>query len=314
MFFYVGEMCRYLINQPEDQAEAHHCVRAMIGNGLRPDIWEKFKARFRIPKVLEFYGSTEGNVNMLNFDGKAGAIGRVPHYVNALINVRLVKFDVEAEAPVRGPDGLCIEAANDEPGEALGEIRPNSRRYMFEGYSGDKAQTNKKILRDVFAKGDAWFRTGDLLKRDKDAYFYFVDRVGDTFRWKGENVSTNQVAETLTAYPGVKEAIVYGVVVGTLEGRAGMASLTTAPDFDLGGLRDYLRRELPAFARPLFIRLQQTIDTTGTFKYRKMDLVREGFDPDSVSDPLFFDDSEAEAFVAITPALRDRIASGAVKL
>ncbi|MEJ0022467.1 MAG: long-chain-acyl-CoA synthetase [Alphaproteobacteria bacterium] len=313
MFFYVGEMCRYLINQPEDPAESHHCVRAIVGNGLRPDVWEKFKTRFKIPKVLEFYGSTEGNVNMLNFDGKAGAVGRVPAYARPLINVRLVKFDVEAEAPVRGADGLCIEAANGEPGEALGEIRANSRRYLFEGYSGDQAQTNKKILRDVFAKGDAWFRTGDLLKRDKDAYFYFVDRIGDTYRWKGENVSTNQVAETLTAYPGVKEAIVYGVSVGRMEGRAGMASLTTAPEFNLAGLPAYLRRELPAFARPLFVRLQQTIDTTGTFKYRKMDLVREGFDPATVSDPLFFDDPETESFVAITPALRDRITSGAVK-
>jgi fatty-acyl-CoA synthase len=251
---------------------------------------------------------------MLNFDGKPGAVGRVPRYLNALINVRLVKFDVEAEAPVRGGDGLCIEAADDEPGEALGEIRANSRRYIFEGYSGDQAQTNKKILRDVFAKGDAWFRTGDLLKRDKDAYFYFVDRIGDTYRWKGENVSTNQVAETLTAYPGVKEAIVYGVRVGTLEGRAGMASLTTDSDFDLAGLRAYLRRELPPFARPLFIRLQQTIDTTGTFKYRKMDLVREGFDPDVVKDPMFFDDPETEAFAPITPSLRDWVTAGSVKL
>lgn len=314
LFFYVGEMCRYLMNQPEEPAERHHCVRAIVGNGLRPDIWEKFKTRFQIPKVLEFYGSTEGNVNMLNFDGKPGAVGRVPRYMNALINVRLVKFDVEAEAPVRGPDGLCIEAADDEPGEALGEIRANSRRYLFEGYSGDPAQTSKKILRDVFVKGDAWFRTGDLLKRDKDAYFYFVDRIGDTFRWKGENVSTNQVAETLTAYPGIKEAIVYGVRIGALEGRAGMASLTTGPDFDLNGLHDYLRRELPPFARPLFIRLQQTIDTTGTFKYRKMDLVREGFDPAALTDPLFFDDEEAGRFTPITPALRDKIATGAVRL
>jgi fatty-acyl-CoA synthase len=314
MFFYVGEMCRYLTNQPEEPAEAHHCVRAIVGNGLRPDVWMKFKTRFRIPKILEFYGSTEGNVNMLNFDGKPGAVGRVPPYLSFLINVRLVKFDVEAEAPVRGPDGFCIEAAEGEPGEALGEIRGNNRRYLFEGYSGDPAQTSKKILRDAFAKGDAWFRTGDLMRRDKDCYFYFVDRIGDTFRWKGENVSTNQVAETLTAYPGVKEAIVYGVRIGALDGRAGMASLTTGPDFDLAGLRDNLRRELPAFARPMFIRLQQAIDTTGTFKYRKMDLVREGFDPDATSDPLFFDDPDSGAFVAITPALRDRLVSGAVKL
>jgi fatty-acyl-CoA synthase len=225
-----------------------------------------------------------------------------------------VKFDIEAEAPVRGPDGLCIEADANEPGEALGEIRSNNRRYLFEGYSGDPAQTSKKILRDVFAKGDAWFRTGDLLKRDEDWYFYFVDRIGDTFRWKGENVSTNQVAEVLTAFPGVKEANVYGVQVGGADGRAGMAALTTSTDFDLGKLGAHLRNELPAFARPLFVRLQPEIETTGTFKYRKIDLVREGFDPAIVRDPLYFDDPTSDHFVPVTPELHASLISGAVRL
>ncbi len=314
MFFYVGELCRYLMNLPEDAAETKHCLRAIVGNGLRPDVWEKFKARFRIPKILEFYGSTEGNVNMLNFDGKPGAVGRAPPYVKALINARLVKFDIEAEAPVRGPDGLCIEAEVNEPGEAVGEIRSKNRRYLFEGYSGDPAQTTKKILRDVFAKGDAWFRTGDLLKRDEDWYFYFVDRVGDTFRWKGENVSTNQVAEVLTAFPGVKEANVYGVQVGGADGRAGMAALTTLPGLNLDELGAHLRKELPPFARPLFVRLQPEIETTGTFKYRKIDLVREGFDPTIVRDPLYFDDPASGRFTPVTPELHAALISGAVRL
>jgi fatty-acyl-CoA synthase len=250
---------------------------------------------------------------MLNFDGKVGAIGRVPSWLRFRVNVRLVKFDVEAEAPVRGPDGLCIEAAHDEIGEAIGQIRSDQPRYQFEGYSHDDAQTKKKILRDVFEKGDAFFRTGDLMRQDKDGYFYFVDRIGDTFRWKGENVSTNEIAERLTAYPGVMEAIVYGVKIAAADGRAGMASLTIGPDFDLAGLRAYLNSELSAFTRPLFIRLKPMIETTGTFKYRKIDLVAEGFDPAKVPDPLYFDDPEQGAFVPVTAALARRIDSGEIK-
>ena len=314
VFFYVGEMCRYLLNQAPAAIETKHKLRLMVGNGLRPDVWAKFQERFRIPKVLEFYGSTEGNVNMLNFDGKTGAIGRVPDWLRPVMNVRLVKFDVETEAPVRNAEGLCIEADIGETGEAIGEIRHDQPRYQFEGYAHDKAQTAKKILRDVFKKGDAWFRTGDLLRRDKDSYFYFVDRIGDTFRWKGENVSTNEVAERITAYPGVEEAIVYGVHIASAEGRAGMAVLNVRDGFDLQGLRAHLYRELPAYARPVFIRLRQNIETTGTFKYRKVDLVNEGFDPSEVDDPLYFDDSTEQKFVPVTADLAARIESGAVKL
>jgi fatty-acyl-CoA synthase len=314
MFFYVGEMCRYLLNQAQEPAETEHKVRLIIGNGLRPDVWPRFQARFKLPRVLEFYGSTEGNVSMLNFDGHPGAIGRVPAWLRGKINVRLVKFDVEKEEPVRGADGLCIEADLGEAGEAIGEIRMNQPRYQFEGYSGDKAQTNKKILRDVFDKDDAWFRTGDLLRRDGDGYFYFVDRIGDTFRWKGENVSTNEVAERITAFPGVKEAIVYGVAVGSADGRAGMAAISADAGLDLAALYAHLKRELPAYARPLFIRLRGEIETTGTFKYRKIDLVNEGFDPEKTSDPLYFADPQAGGFVQVTLELRDKLNAGSVKV
>jgi fatty-acyl-CoA synthase len=314
MFFYVGELCRYLLNQAPEPDEKKHSIRTIVGNGLRPDVWAKFQERFGIPKVLEFYGSTEGNVSMLNFDGKVGAIGRVPGWLRFRVNVRLVKFDVEAEAPLRGPDGFCIECAPNEPGEAVGQIRSDQPRYQFEGYSHDEAQTKKKILRDVFEKGDTFFRTGDLMRQDKDGYFYFVDRIGDTFRWKGENVSTNEIAERLTAYPGVMEAIVYGVKIADADGRAGMAALTIGPDFDLSGLRAYLYRELAVFARPLFIRVKQAIETTGTFKYRKVDLMAEGFDPAKVADPLYFDDPEQDAFAPVTAALARRIDSGDIKL
>ncbi len=312
VFFYIGELCRYLLNAPPHPLETKHKLRLGVGNGLRPEVWEKFQERFKIPKMLEFYGSTEGNVSLLNFDGKIGSIGRVPKWLRRQLNVRLLKFDVEAEQPVRGPDGLCVEADIDEPGEAVGEIRTDDPRFQFQGYSGDQKQTEKKILRNVFREGDAWFRTGDLLRKDKDDYFYFVDRIGDTFRWKGENVSTNEVGDVIAQAPGVAEANVYGVRVADQDGRAGMAAVT--PDqvgFDLSKLRTAIHAELPAYARPLFIRIQPAIETTGTFKYRKVDLVNDGFDPAKTTDALYYDDPQAGAYIPVTPDLHAQIQAGA---
>lgn len=314
VFFYIGELCRYLVNVPPSAEDGEHAIRLAVGNGLRPEVWERFQERFKVPRIMEFYGSTEGNVSLVNLDGKQGAIGRIPSYLRRRFNVRIVKFDFENEQPLRGPDGLCIEAAPGEAGEAIGEIKEAEARFRFEGYAGDKAQTEKKVLRDVFRQGDAWFRTGDLMRQDEEGYFYFVDRVGDTFRWKGENVSTHQVNEVLSVFPGVKDANVYGVQVGDLDGRAGMAAITTDPGLDLAGLRQYLARELPSFARPLFLRLQPEIATTGTFKHRKVDLVKEGFDPAVVRDPLLFDDPRAGAYVPLTPELREEILAGRVRL
>jgi len=313
VFFYIGELCRYLLNQAPDPDETRHHIRLAVGNGLRPEVWERFQPRFKIKQILEFYGSTEGNVSFLNFDGKIGAVGRIPGYLKKRLNVRIVKFDVEAEQPVRGADGLCVECAPDEVGEALGEIRQTEARYRFEGYSGDPKQTEKKILRDVFAKGDAWFRTGDLMRQDKDGYFYFIDRIGDTFRWKGENVSTNEVGDVLSLFPGVTEANVYGVKVGGLDGRAGMAAIAAADDLDLSALHDHIEKNLPPFARPLFLRLQQQIDTTGTFKYRKVDLVKDGYDPAATHDPILFDHPLEKRYVYLTPGLREQIESGGMK-
>ncbi|NWG54147.1 MAG: long-chain-acyl-CoA synthetase [Hydrogenophilaceae bacterium] len=314
VFFYIGELCRYLVNAPPHPLERQHKLRLGVGNGMRPEVWEKFKERFGDIKFLEFYGSTEGNVSLLNFDNKVGSIGRIPSWMQSRVNVRILKFDVETEQPVRGPDGFCIEADVDEAGEAVGLIDPDEPRFKYEGYAGDKSQTEKKILRDVFQKGDAWFRTGDLLRKDKDGYFYFIDRIGDTFRWKGENVSTNEVGDVLAQFPGIAEANVYGVSIPGHDGRAGMAALTVSKDIDLAALRAYLVRELPSYARPLFLRLQPEITTTGTFKYRKVDLVRDGFDLARVADPIYFDDPTAQAYVDLTPELAARIVSGEIKL
>jgi fatty-acyl-CoA synthase len=284
-FQYIGELCRYLLNAPTSAHEQDHSLRAITGNGLRPEIWQTFQSRFRIPKIVEFYGATEGNVSMLNYDGRLGAVGRIPSYMRSLMPVRIVRFDVEREMPIRNADGFCIECESDEAGEAIGRISSDPRQ-RFEGYSREE-DTQKKILRDVFEKGDAWFRTGDLLKRDAYGYFYFVDRIGDTFRFKGENVSTNEVAEALGVIEGIKEANVYGISIPGMDGRVGMAALSVAPGFRLDGLAAQLAGTLPAYAQPLFIRLRPELEITGTFKLRKVDLVQEGADPARIDDPLY---------------------------
>ena len=312
MFVYIGELCRYLVNAPPHPRERDHRLRLAFGNGLRPDVWLEFQERFAIGDILEFYGSTEGNVSMFNFDAQPGAIGRVPNYLRKRFSVRLVKFDVESEQPIRGEDGLCIEAEPGEVGEAIGLIGGDARSE-FAGYA-DKAASERKILRDVFEHGDAWFRTGDLMRKDADGYFYFVDRIGDTFRWKGENVSTTEVAEVIARYPGVAEAIAYGVKIDHVDGRAGMAAITPEPGFDLSGLRGFLERELPPYARPLFIRIQPALETTGTFKYRKLDLVREGFSPTAVEQALYFDHPNDHAYTPITTKLYQEIQSGLFRL
>ena len=312
MFVYIGELCRYLLNQPEQAGEKTHSLRLAFGNGLRPEVWEEVRSRFAIPEILEFYGSTEGNVSLFNFDGKPGAIGRVPPYVRKRFNVRLVRFDVETEAPVRGPDGFCQATEPGEVGECIGEIRAHEARAEYAGYA-DKAASEKKVLHDVFAKGDAWFATGDLMRQDEEGYFYFVDRVGDTFRWKGENVSTSEVADQISALPGVEEATVYGVRVGDLDGRAGMASLVVRPDFDIAAFAAGVDAKLAAYARPVFVRLQPAIDITGTFKYRKIDLVTDGFDPARITQPLYVREPAA-GYVPVTPEVFAQITSGAMRL
>jgi fatty-acyl-CoA synthase len=311
MFVYIGELGRYLLNTPEHPRERAHGLRLIFGNGLRPDVWGELQQRFAIPEVLEFYGSTEGNVSFFNFDGKTGSIGRVPKWLRSRFNVRLVRFDLETEQPVRGPDGFCIECAPGEIGEAVGLIGTGAR----DGYTGyaDRQASERKVLRDVFARGDAWFRSGDLMRQDEEGYFYFVDRIGDTFRWKGENVSTTEVAERLSGAPGVAEVTVYGVEVPGADGRAGMAAVVAEPGFDPAAFAAHAERELPPYARPLFLRLQPHLEATGTFKHRKVDLVKAGFDPRLTPDPLWFRETQG-AYAPLDEALHARIVGGEFKL
>jgi fatty-acyl-CoA synthase len=311
MFVYIGELCRYLVNQPPDPDETAHKIRLAFGNGLRPDIWPVLKQRFRIPDILEFYGSTEGNVSLFNFDGKEGAIGRAPKWLRKRFNIRLVQFDVDREEVIRGPSGLCIEAGPGQVGECVGKISGEARTE-YTGYL-DRAASEKKVLRDVFERGDSWFATGDLMKMDAEGYLYFVDRIGDTFRWKGENVSTTEVAERLQAFEGVGQATVYGVAVEGAEGRAGMAAIVADGPFDPKAFSAYVARELPAYAQPLFVRILPAMDTTGTFKIRKMDLVADGYDPAKVRGPLFFHDPK-RGYVRVTKLVYEKITTGALKL
>ncbi|MBW2712284.1 MAG: long-chain-acyl-CoA synthetase [Deltaproteobacteria bacterium] len=299
-FQYVGEFCRYLINQPEDSEDRKNSVRCIHGAGLRPEIWEPFVKRFGISRVLEGYGSTEGNTAMMNLDNKPGAVGRIPF--KKLHNGRLIRFDVETNEHLRDEEGLYIECEPDEIGEFIGQIREHSDSGYdtFIGYTA-KEETEKKILHDVFEEGDAWFKTGDLFYRDADEFYYFVDRVGDTFRWKSENVSTQEVAELLSIYPGIDFVNVYGVEVPGEEGRAGMAALVMSPDADFNGTEFYhfTQNQLPEYAAPYFVRLCPEADVTGTFKLRKVDLQKEGYDIERVDDPIYMRRDKKKSYVRL---------------
>ncbi len=317
LFQYIGELCRYLLNAPEQPLAQRHRLRLCCGNGLRGDVWEKFQSKFAIPRILEFYAATEGNVSLYNVEGKVGAIGRVPPFLGHRFPLALLRVDAATNTPLRDAGGLCIRCATDETGEAIGKIHggtgaPDSGAD-FEGYTDAKA-SEQKIIRDVFQRGDAWYRTGDLMRRDGSGFFYFVDRTGDTFRWKGENVATTEVAAALTAFPGVIEATVYGVPVAGTEGAAGMAALVVDGTLDLAEFRKHLAGLMPPYARPLFLRLQDRIAVTATFKHAKADLVREGFDPAAHGDPIYFDDPSHAAYVRLDAALFRRIQDGRIRL
>jgi fatty-acyl-CoA synthase len=282
-FQYIGELCRYLMARPVSALDGVHNLRLAVGNGLRPDIWSEFAQRFRIPEIVEFYAATEGTFSLYNVQGPVGSIGKIPSFLRHRFKVALVKHDETTGQPLRGDDGLCVAVGPGEPGEAIGFI---SNPAQFEGYT-DASESVRKVLRDVFAKGDAWFRTGDLMRTDKAGNYFFVDRIGDTFRWKGENVSTLQVANVLAKVPGVKDIVVYGVLVPKADGKAGMASLEVTEDFSLELFLKAARASLPTYAVPLFVKLGGAAQVTETFKHKKNDLVAAGFDPTVAGDPVF---------------------------
>ncbi|RXG95033.1 long-chain-acyl-CoA synthetase [Bradyrhizobium zhanjiangense] len=314
LFQYIGELCRYLLKAPPSEYENRHRLRLVCGNGLRGDIWEDFQARFSIPGILEFYAATEGNFSLFNVEGQPGAIGRIPPLLAHRFPASLVKLDPDTGAPLRNEEGFCIACARGEAGEAIGRIgTADQGGGRFEGYT-DAGETEKKILRDVFARDDAWFRTGDLMRVDDKGFFHFVDRIGDTFRWKGENVATSEVNDAVRDFTDVIDATTYGVSIPGTDGRAGMSALVVNEGFEIAALPAHLAQRLPAYARPVFIRISCEIDATETFKQKKGDLAREGFDPEAITDPLFMVDPKSGAYVALDAEAYAQIVDGAIRL
>ncbi len=304
MFQYVGELCRYLHNSPPHSLERSHTLRLACGNGLGADIWQGVQERFGIPRMLEFYASTEGTVSLCNLEGKPGAIGRIPPFLRHRRDLLLIRCDPITGEPVRTAAGFCVPCEDGEAGEALGRLSASRR---FDGYT-DPAATSAKILANVLAQGDQWYRTGDLLRRDAEGYYSFVDRLGDNYRWKGENVSAVQVGAALRSCAGVTDAAVYGIPIPGHDGKAGMAALTVSEKFSPAQLQIHVQTSLPHHAQPLFIRLCKSLDVTGTYKLIKHRLISEGITEGS--DPIWFNDRSSGEIIPLSSALSAEIQSG----
>jgi len=291
---YIGELCRYLIATKEQPEDKQLNIRLALGNGLRPDVWLPFKNRFGIKQIGEFYAATEGASALLNVGDVNHSIGYLSPVLGLIAPAKVVKYDQEKEEIVRGPDGRCIECQPGEPGEFIAKIKKSFGVSNYSGYT-DKKASDKKVLHNAFAEGDSWFRSGDLLKLDEDKNAYFVDRVGDTFRWKGENCATSEVAQVMGMSPLIQEANVYGVAVPHCDGKAGMAAISGVDDatkFDFAALVKHMQKNLPRYAIPLFLRFLPEIEITSTFKHKKGDLRKEGFDTKVVKDPIYFFDGK----------------------
>ena len=297
VFQYIGEICRYLLNQPVVAGEHEHSLRYMLGAGLTPESWQRWLERFGPVQVFEGWGATEANANLINVDNYVGSCGRVPDWSRT--NLRLVRYDVESDSHPRDENGFYQLCQPGEIGEAMGFIvdHPQIGGGRFEGYTS-AAASESKIRRNVFQTGDAYWSSGDLLRYDDDGYFYFVDRIGDTFRWKSENVSTLEVADTLSDMPGLELINVYGVQVPEHEGRAGMAAILMQPGhaFDPQAFFELTQARLPRYAAPMFVRVSAAADLTSTFKLRKVDLQRQGYGPGLFDDPLFVRDDSAGTY------------------
>lgn len=311
---YIGEMCRYLLATKESEADYSHNVEKMIGVGMRGDIWAQFVKRFHIGRVVEFYGATEGNANLVNIDNKEGAVGIIPTLLPTFLHpIAIIRFDLVENQPIRDPStGLCIRCKYDEPGMIVGEIKQSDPSRHYYGYA-DKKESQKKVLENVFKTRDKYFLSGDMMQMDEMGYLYFKDRTGDTYRWKGENVSTMEVETTISKYLPGSEFTVYGVKVGNLDGRAGMIAIVDKHnELDLSLLIQGLDGNLPTYARPLFVRIMKAIEMTGTFKIKKVQLQNEGLNPNNISDDLYV--RIGSEFVRITPELYEKILNGEIRL
>ncbi|MFH4976784.1 hypothetical protein AB6A40_003493 [Gnathostoma spinigerum] len=313
---YIGEICRYLLAQPKCEEECSHSVRLMYGNGLRAEIWQQFVDRFHV-RIGEIYGSTEGTSSLVNIDGKVGSCGFLPlsPLTKYLHPVRLIKVDGETGEVVRGEDGLCVPCSPGETGAMVSSIRKNNPLLVFEGYVSEK-DTNKKVIRDVFTKGDSVFLSGDILHMDRLGYLYFKDRTGDTFRWKGENVSTTEVEGVLHLLESVSDATVYGVHVPGYEGRAGMAALVRSSEKSvddmqfLNEVEEKLCSALPSYAIPVFVRLCNSVDKTGTFKLVKTNLRKLSYEPRGEAERVYYRDNVLRKYIRLDNDVYELIKAG----
>ncbi|XP_053329615.1 long-chain fatty acid transport protein 4 [Spea bombifrons] len=311
---YIGEICRYLLNQPVRDTESKHRVRMALGNGLRPAIWTEFTTRFHVPQIAEFYGATECNCSLGNFDNNVGSCGFNSRILPFVYPIRLMKVNEETMELIRNPDGLCIPCKPGEPGQLVGRIIQSDPLRRFDGYVNESA-TSKKIANNVFKPGDTAYLSGDVLVMDELGYMYFRDRTGDTFRWKGENVSTTEVEGILSRLLGQADVVVYGVEVPGTEGRAGMASIADPNhSSDLDRFVRDLKKALPGYAHPVFLRLLPEVNKTGTFKFQKTDVKKESFNPHLVKDPLYVLDAQQGKYIPLDEELYNRIQSGKFKL
>ncbi|OEY67961.1 long-chain-acyl-CoA synthetase [Marinobacter sp. X15-166B] len=297
VFQYIGEICRYLLNTPPRPDDQAHTLRCMLGAGLTGENWRRWLERFGPVDVFEGWGATEANTATINVDNYIGSCGRIPDWNKT--NLRLLRFDQETQTHVRDANGFCMHCEPGEVGEAVGFIvdSPEIGAGRFEGYTCAVA-TEKKVLRNVFQQGDAWWSSGDLLRYDDEGYCYFVDRIGDTYRWKSENVSTQEVAAELEDFPGLELINVYGVAVPEHEGRAGMALVVMQPgqEFNPAEFFRFVSERLPHYARPVFVRVAGQADMTSTFKHRKVDLQKQGYDPAQFADPVYVKDDALDTY------------------
>nr|XP_058916400.1 long-chain fatty acid transport protein 6 isoform X2 [Kogia breviceps] len=304
VFQYIGELCRYLCKQPKREGEKDHRVRLAVGNGIRSDIWREFLDRFGNIKMCELYGATEGNICFMNHTGKIGSVGRANFLHKLFFTFDLIKYDFQKDEPIRNEHGWCSN------------VKKVNAKNPFFGYAGNRKHTEKKLLCDVFKKGDVYFNTGDLMVQDQENFLYFWDRIGDTFRWKGENIATTEVADIIGMLDFIQDTNVYGVAVPDYEGKAGMASITLKPNtsLDLEKVYEQVVTFLPAYACPQFLRIQEKMETTGTFKLQKFRLVEEGFSPLKISDPLYVMDKLKKSYIPLTKEIYDQIILGKIKL
>ncbi|XP_073987990.1 long-chain fatty acid transport protein 4-like isoform X4 [Rhodnius prolixus] len=310
---YIGEMCRYILATPPKPTDTQHKIRVIFGNGLRPQIWKEFVQRFNIPKVGEFYGATEGNANIANIDNTIGAIGFVSRIIPSVYPISIIKVDPSTGEPLRNADGLCITCKPGEPGVFIGKIIPSNPARAFLGYVNEK-ESEKKIVYDVSKKGDSAFLSGDIIVADEFGYLYFKDRTGDTFRWKGENVSTSEVEGIVSNLVDFKDCVVYGVEVPGSEGRAGMAAIVDKENsINLNKLTDGIKKALPSYARPMFLRILNEVEMTGTYKMKKLDLQKEGFDPSLIRDKLYYS-SPSGCYEPLTQDVYTQLKTGKIRL